>query len=60
MNVLTAVSSLMRRLANSKVLITTGTLFLTSAVVFYASPLAKCVTGTSLPVNAGHWMPPSA
>jgi NAD(P)-dependent dehydrogenase (short-subunit alcohol dehydrogenase family) len=30
------------------------------AVVFYASPLAKCVTGTSLPVNAGHWMPPSA
>jgi NAD(P)-dependent dehydrogenase (short-subunit alcohol dehydrogenase family) len=30
------------------------------AVVFYASPLAKCVTGTSLPVNAGHWLPPSA
>ena len=30
------------------------------AVVFYASPLARCVTGTSLPVNAGHWMPPSA
>jgi len=30
------------------------------AVVFFASPLAKCVTGTALPVNAGHWMPPSA
>jgi NAD(P)-dependent dehydrogenase (short-subunit alcohol dehydrogenase family) len=30
------------------------------AVVFYASPLAKCVTGSALPVNAGHWMPPSA
>jgi len=30
------------------------------AVVFFASPLAKCVTGTSLPVNAGHWVPPSA
>ena len=30
------------------------------AVVFFASPLAKCVTGTSLPVNAGHWLPPSA
>jgi len=30
------------------------------AAVFFASPLAKCVTGTSLPVNAGHWMPPSA
>jgi NAD(P)-dependent dehydrogenase (short-subunit alcohol dehydrogenase family) len=30
------------------------------AVVFYASPLARCVTGTALPVNAGHWMPPSA
>lgn len=30
------------------------------AVVFYASPLARCVTGTSLPVNAGHWLPPSA
>lgn len=29
------------------------------AVVFYASPLAKCVTGTSLPVNGGHWIPPS-
>jgi NAD(P)-dependent dehydrogenase (short-subunit alcohol dehydrogenase family) len=30
------------------------------AVVFYASPLARCVTGTALPVNAGHWVPPSA
>lgn len=30
------------------------------AVVFYASPLSRCVTGTALPVNAGHWMPPSA
>ena len=30
------------------------------AVVFYASPLARCVTGTALPVNGGHWMPPSA
>lgn len=30
------------------------------AVVFYASPLAQCVTGTSLPVNAGHWIAPSA
>jgi NAD(P)-dependent dehydrogenase (short-subunit alcohol dehydrogenase family) len=30
------------------------------AVVFFASPLAKCITGTALPVNAGHWMPPSA
>ncbi len=30
------------------------------AVVFFASPLAKCVTGTALPVNSGHWMPPSA
>lgn len=30
------------------------------AVVFFASPLAKSVTGTALPVNAGHWMPPSA
>jgi len=30
------------------------------AVVFFASPLATCVTGTALPVNAGHWMPPSA
>jgi NAD(P)-dependent dehydrogenase (short-subunit alcohol dehydrogenase family) len=26
------------------------------AVVFYASDLAKCITGTSLPVNAGHFM----
>lgn len=30
------------------------------AVVFFASPLARCVTGAALPVNAGHWMPPSA
>lgn len=30
------------------------------AVVFFASPLSKCVTGTALPVNAGHWLPPSA
>jgi NAD(P)-dependent dehydrogenase (short-subunit alcohol dehydrogenase family) len=30
------------------------------AAVFYASPLSKCVTGTALPVNAGHWLPPSA
>ena len=30
------------------------------AVVFFASPLARCVTGSALPVNAGHWMPPSA
>jgi NAD(P)-dependent dehydrogenase (short-subunit alcohol dehydrogenase family) len=30
------------------------------AVVFFASPLARCVTGTALPVNAGHWVPPSA
>ncbi len=30
------------------------------AVVFYASPLARCVTGTALPVNGGHWMPSSA
>jgi hypothetical protein len=28
--------------------------------VFFASPLAKCVTGAALPVNAGHWMAPSA
>lgn len=28
------------------------------AVVFYCSPLAKCVTGTSLPVNGGHFIPP--
>ncbi|MEY2398275.1 MAG: hypothetical protein QOJ00_1449 [Actinomycetota bacterium] len=26
------------------------------AVVFYASDLSKCVTGTSLPVNGGHFM----
>ena len=39
MNVLTAVSSLMRRLASWKVLITTGALFLTAAVVFFASSL---------------------
>lgn len=30
------------------------------AVVFFASPLARCVTGTSLPVNGGHWIPPSS
>jgi len=30
------------------------------AAVFFASPLAKCVTGAALPVNAGHWLPPSA
>ncbi len=30
------------------------------AAVFYASELSKCVTGTALPVNGGHWMPPSA
>ncbi len=29
------------------------------AAVFFASPLAKCITGTALPVNSGHWMPPS-
>ncbi|MEZ5310543.1 MAG: SDR family oxidoreductase [Microthrixaceae bacterium] len=29
------------------------------SVVFFASPLSKCVTGTALPVNAGHWIPPS-
>ncbi len=33
---------------------------ISGAVVFFASPLAKCVTGTALPVNSGHWMPPSA
>jgi NAD(P)-dependent dehydrogenase (short-subunit alcohol dehydrogenase family) len=27
-----------------------------NAVVFYASDLAKCITGTSLPVNCGHYM----
>ncbi len=30
------------------------------AVVFFASPLARCVTGTALPVNGGHWLPSSA
>ena len=30
------------------------------AVVFFASPLARCVTGTALAVNAGHWMASSA
>lgn len=30
------------------------------AVVFFSSPLAKCVTGTSLPVNAGHWISPTS
>ena len=30
------------------------------SVVFYCSDLAKCVTGTALPVNGGHWFPPSA
>ena len=30
------------------------------AAVFFASPLARCITGTALPVNSGHWMPPSA
>ena len=30
------------------------------SVVFLASPLARCVTGVAIPVNAGHWMPPSA
>lgn len=28
------------------------------AVVFYCSPLARCITGTSLPVNGGHFIPP--
>ena len=28
------------------------------AVVFFCSPLAKCVTGTALPVNGGHFIPP--
>ena len=32
---------------------------ISGAVVFYASPLAKCVTGTALPVNAGHWVAPA-
>jgi NAD(P)-dependent dehydrogenase (short-subunit alcohol dehydrogenase family) len=26
------------------------------AVVFFASPLARCITGQALAVNAGHWM----
>lgn len=26
------------------------------AVVFFCSPLAKCVTGTALPVNGGHFI----
>lgn len=26
------------------------------AVVFFASPLARCITGQSLGVNAGHWL----
>jgi NAD(P)-dependent dehydrogenase (short-subunit alcohol dehydrogenase family) len=30
------------------------------AVTFFASPLSRCVTGAALPVNAGHWMRPSA
>jgi NAD(P)-dependent dehydrogenase (short-subunit alcohol dehydrogenase family) len=30
------------------------------SVVFFCSDLAKCVTGTALPVNGGHWFPPSA
>jgi hypothetical protein len=29
-------------------------------VVFLASPLANCITGISMPVNAGYWLPPSA
>jgi NAD(P)-dependent dehydrogenase (short-subunit alcohol dehydrogenase family) len=33
---------------------------ISGAVVFFASPLARCVTGAALPVNAGHWMAPSA
>lgn len=32
---------------------------ISGAVVFFASPLAKCVTGTALPVNAGHWIAPA-
>ena len=39
MNVITAVSSVMSRLANWKVLITSGVLFLVSAAVFFASSL---------------------
>lgn len=30
------------------------------SVVYLASPLARCVTGVAIPVNSGHWMPPSA
>jgi NAD(P)-dependent dehydrogenase (short-subunit alcohol dehydrogenase family) len=26
------------------------------AVLFYASDLSKCITGTALPVNGGHFM----
>ncbi len=33
---------------------------ISGAVVFFASPLARCVTGANLPVNAGHWVTPSA
>ncbi len=33
---------------------------ISGAVVFFASALSRCVTGTSLPVNGGHWMAPSA
>ena len=33
---------------------------ISGSVVFYCSELAKCVTGTALPVNGGHWFPPSA
>ena len=33
---------------------------ISGAVVFFASPLSRCVTGTSLPVNGGHWTAPSA
>ncbi|MFV0317567.1 MAG: SDR family oxidoreductase [Microthrixaceae bacterium] len=30
------------------------------AVVFLASPLASAITGVAIPVNAGHWVRPSA
>lgn len=30
------------------------------SVVYLASPLASCVTGVAIPVNAGHWIAPSA
>ena len=30
------------------------------SVVFFASPLAKCVTGAALAANGGHWTAPSA